>query len=43
MEEELKKKKSVKEFSCANEKAMEKKCEKQCMSCAVEDIRKVAQ
>jgi len=32
-----------KSFSCANEKMMEKQCEKQCMVCAVEDIRKIAQ
>ena len=32
-----------KSFSCANEKMMEKQCDKQCMSCAVEDIRKIAQ
>ena len=32
-----------KSFSCANEKMMEKQCEKQCMTCAVEDIRKIAQ
>ena len=32
-----------KSFSCAKEKMMEKQCEKQCMACAVEDIRKIAQ
>ena len=32
-----------KSFSCANEKMMEKQCERQCMACAVEDIRKIAQ
>ena len=32
-----------KSFSCANEKMMEKQCDKQCMACAVEDIRKIAQ
>jgi hypothetical protein len=32
-----------KSFSCANEKMMEKQCEKQCMACTVEDIRKIVQ
>jgi len=32
-----------KSFSCAKEKMMDKQCEKQCMACAVEDIRKIAQ
>ena len=32
-----------KSFSCVNEKMMEKQCKKQCMACAVEDIRKIAQ